>query len=163
MVFEGTRGENWILWLPALGPHTDKWDRSASGRRRNATQHDSTLLLGTGGDFEFSADVERNLSGVIIDEVADAVVRDAAEFGPLAQGADGGLATGGENPAGAKTDDVGELGVDLRVEAGSGNGGWVHALKAGCQRRQGAQKKPAPVRVRAVAGVARCDRRFRSV
>ena len=93
--------------------------------------------------------MQRNLGRIIINEVADAVVRDAAEFGPFAQGADGGFTTGGENTTGAKTDDVGELGVDLRTDARSGNGGWVHALKAGCQRVGGGTKKPAPVRGRA--------------
>ena len=116
--------------------------RRLDSLRRESTQHDSTLLLGACGDFHFGADVQRNLGRIIINEVADAVMRDAAEFGPFAQGADGGFTTGGENTTGAKTDDVGELGVDLRTVAGSGNGGWVHTLKAGCQRVGGAQKSP---------------------
>ena len=62
--------------------------------------------------------MERNLGRIIINEVADAVMRNAAEFRPFSQGADGGLFTGGENPAGAKADDVGELRVDWQVEAG---------------------------------------------
>ena len=49
-------------------------------RRRNTTQHDSTLLLGACGDFQFGADVQRNLGRIIINEVADAVMGDAAEF-----------------------------------------------------------------------------------
>ncbi len=85
---------------------------SVDSLRRDTTQHDSTLLLTSGGDFEFGADMERNLGWIIIDEVANAVMRNAAEFGPFAQGADGGLATGGENATGAKADDVGELRVD---------------------------------------------------
>jgi hypothetical protein len=55
--------------------------------------------------------VDGNLGGVVIDEVTDTVMRDAAELRPLAEGANRGLATGWEDAGGAETDDVGELGV----------------------------------------------------
>ncbi len=100
------------------GPKRPRTAPPVDSLRRDTTQHDSTLLLGACGDFQFGADVQRNLGRIIINEMADAVVGDAAKFGPFAQGADGGFTTGGENTAGAKTDDVGELGVDLRTDAG---------------------------------------------
>ena len=101
-----------------------------AGNRRNATECDS----GAGGDFQFSTDVEGDLGDVIVHEMADAVVGKAAEAGPFAQRAYGWLVIFGKDAASTEADDVGEL----RVEAGGGNGGWVHTLKAGCQRGGGA-------------------------
>ena len=94
---------------------------------------------GAGGDFQFGADVHGDLGDVVIDEMAEAMVGNAAKPSPFAEGAEGRFFTGGENPAGAEADDVGEL----RADAGRGNGGWVHTHKTGCQR--GVAKKPARV------------------
>jgi hypothetical protein len=52
-----------------------------AGPEGAAPESDATdFASAAGGDFEFGANVERNLGGVVIDEVADAVVGDAAEF-----------------------------------------------------------------------------------
>ena len=83
-------------------------------RRRNATQHDSALLLTSGRDFKFGANVVRNLRRVEIHQPPDLVIRNAPELGPFAQGPNRGFSTGGKNPTGTQTDDVGELGVDKR-------------------------------------------------
>jgi hypothetical protein len=56
--------------------------------------------------------VERNLGRIVINEVADAVMRNAAEFGPFSQSADGGFFTSRKNPAGAETNNVSELNVE---------------------------------------------------
>ena len=74
-------------------------------------------------DFELGADVVGYLGGVVVYEVTETVMRDAAELGPLAEGADRRLVASRENAAGAKTDDVGELGG----LAGRRNGGRIHA------------------------------------
>lgn len=70
-----------------------------------------------------------DLGGVVVDEMADTVVREAAQASPFTQGANGRLVIFGEDAAGAQTDDVGEG----RCQAGRGNGSWVHALNTGCQ------------------------------
>lgn len=67
-----------------------------------------------------------DLGGVVIDEMADTVMGNAAELRPLAEGANRGLAAGRKDAGGAETDNVGELGG----EAGSGNGKRIHALGA---------------------------------
>ena len=52
-----------------------------AGPEGAAPESDATDFGSTaGGDFEFGADVQGNLGRVVIDEVADAVMRDAAEF-----------------------------------------------------------------------------------
>ena len=71
--------------------------------------------LAARGNLEFGADMHADLGGVVIDEMADPMMGNAAEFRPLTQGANGGLATDREDATGAKTDDVSELGG----EAGS--------------------------------------------
>ena len=50
-----------------------------------------------------------DFSGVVIDEVSDAVMGDAPEFRPAPQRADGRFFVFGEDPATAETDDVCEL------------------------------------------------------
>jgi len=50
-----------------------------------------------------------DLSRVKIDEVPNAMMRDAPEFGPVPQGADARFLALRENSAEAKTDDVGKL------------------------------------------------------
>jgi hypothetical protein len=55
------------------------------------------------------ADVDRHVGGVIIDEVAHSVVRDAPESGPFPQGPDGRRALDGEDPALLECDDVDQL------------------------------------------------------
>ena len=99
-----------------------------------------------------------DLGGVVIDEVADPVMRDAPELRPFAKGADRGLAARRENAAGTEADDVGELGG----EAGSGNGGMIHAQGAvstgGGRRGVIGTKKPAPVMARAGLGGGRSVR-----
>ena len=62
------------------------------------------------GHFQAGADVQGDFCRVEINEVADTVVRDAAELGPFAQGANRRLASLGEKPAGAEAGDVGEVG-----------------------------------------------------
>jgi hypothetical protein len=63
-----------------------------------------------GGHLQLGANVQGDLGWIEINEVADAVVGDAAEFGPIAQGANRRLATLREKPAGAEAGDVGEVG-----------------------------------------------------
>ena len=59
--------------------------------------------------LEFGADVVGHLSRVELDEMPDAVMRDAPEFGPVAQRADRGLLVLRKNSAETQTDDVREL------------------------------------------------------
>lgn len=59
--------------------------------------------------FQSGADVCRDLGRVVINEMADTVMRDATELGPVSQGGNGGLLVFRENPAGAQADDVREL------------------------------------------------------
>ena len=65
------------------------------------------------GDFQFVADVIRDLVRVVIDEMADAVAGDAAELGPFAQGADRGLAAAREDAAATEAGDIG-----VRIQEG---------------------------------------------
>ena len=67
-----------------------------------------------------------DLGRVEVNEAADLVVRDAAELGPVAERADRGLFAGRENAAGAESDNVDEL----RVDVSSRIGGRVHAAAA---------------------------------
>lgn len=78
---------------------------------------------GPGRNFELRANVYSDFGGVIIHEMANAMMWDAAQLRPFAEGADRRLAPSGKDAAGAKTDDVSELGA----EAGSGNSGRIHA------------------------------------
>lgn len=70
-----------------------------------------------------------DLGGIVIDEVPDPVMRNAAELGPLAQGANGRLLVLGEYPAQPQADDVREL----RFNAGSC--ACFHALTAWSTQR----------------------------
>ena len=74
-------------------------------------------------DFEFGADVDRDLGRVVVDEMTETVMRDAAELGPLAEGADRGLFAVRKNAAGPEADDIDQL----RRDESSGSGGRVHA------------------------------------
>ena len=69
-----------LLWMPKKSPPLVEGGRGGStggaGNRRNATECDS----GAGGDFQFGADVESDLGDVVIDEMPDAVVGNAAKF-----------------------------------------------------------------------------------
>ena len=71
--------------------------------------------FGRGGDsstrrhFESGADVRRDLRRVVVDEVTDAVMRDAPQLGLVAERRDGGFFVLRENPAVTQTDDVREL------------------------------------------------------
>ena len=73
------------------------------------------VAFGRGSDsstrrhFEPGADVRRDLRRVVIDEVTDAVMRDAPELGPVAERCDGRFFVLRENPAAAQADDVREL------------------------------------------------------
>ena len=62
------------------------------------------------GNLEIGPDVSLDLGEIVVNEVADAVMRNPALAGPLAQRSNRGLAAGGEDPRGAEADDVGELG-----------------------------------------------------
>jgi hypothetical protein len=66
-------------------------------------------VLSSGGDFQFMADMIGNLSGVVIDEMADFVVRDATELRPGAKRADRRLFAGGEYTALAQAGDIRKL------------------------------------------------------
>jgi len=82
------------------------------------------------GNLELRADVNRDLGGVEVDEMADFVVGDAAQLRPLAQGPNRRLLTGGKNTAGPKTDDVDELtgdgGIFCRLVHIGGNASTGH-------------------------------------
>lgn len=60
------------------------------------------------GDFQFVADVIRDLVSVVINKMADAVAGNTAEFGPFAQSADRRLAAARENAAATEAGDIGE-------------------------------------------------------
>ena len=108
----------------AVGGRAER-KRGFASFRRNATEYDSD----SGGNFQFGANMQGNFSRIIINEVADAVMGDAAEFGPLADGSNRWLLADGKNPAESESDNVGKL----RVDAGSGCVGWVHAYITECQ------------------------------
>jgi hypothetical protein len=59
--------------------------------------------------FKPGANVRRDLCRIVIDEMSDAVMGNAAELGPIAERSDGGLLVLGENPAGSQANDVREL------------------------------------------------------
>ena len=59
--------------------------------------------------LEIGADVNRDLDGIEINKVPDAVMGDTAKFRPVAQRADRRLFARWENTAEAQTDDVREL------------------------------------------------------
>src|SRR5437762_818250 len=65
------------------------------------------------GDFQFVADVIRDLVRIVVNEMADAVAGDAAKLRPFAQGADRGLPAARKNSAATETGDVSE-----RIEEG---------------------------------------------
>ena len=54
--------------------------------------------------------MDADLRSVVINEMADAMMRDASQLRPVAQRGDGGLLVLGKNPAVAQADDVGEAG-----------------------------------------------------
>ena len=64
--------------------------------------------------LEIGADVNRDLDGIEINKVPDAVMRDAPEFCPVPQRADGGLFVFRKNSAEAQADDVRELALTGR-------------------------------------------------
>ena len=75
---------------------------------------------------------------IVIDEVADPVMRDAPELGPFAQRADGRLLVFGKDSAEAQADDVRELSFD------AGNCGCFHASSFGSTQAAGfARAAPA--------------------
>ena len=53
--------------------------------------------------------MRRDFGCVVVDEMADAMMRDSPQLRPIAQGRDGGLFVFGKNPATAQADDVREL------------------------------------------------------
>ena len=48
----------------------------------------------------------RDLGRIEVDEMSNAVIRDAAKFGPIAESADRRFLAGGKDSAESKTDDV---------------------------------------------------------
>jgi len=60
-------------------------------------------------DFQLGANMHADLGGVEVDEVPDLVKRNAPEFRPFPQRADGRLFARWENAAETKSDDIGEL------------------------------------------------------
>ena len=83
-------------------------------RKCRAGMNRSGVTFGRGGDsstrrhFELGANARRDLRRVVIDEVTDAVMRDAPQLGPVAERGDGGLFVFRENPAATQADDVRE-------------------------------------------------------
>ena len=59
--------------------------------------------------LQLGADVVRDFGWIVVNEMPDAVMRDAPEFGPVAQRADRRLFARWENAAEAQADDVCEL------------------------------------------------------
>ena len=107
-------GKPYRAWKRFISVTSDRFDRIEWNKlppRRN---------------FELRADVDRDLGRVVVNEMTETVMRDAAELGPLAEGADRGLFAVRENAAGAEADDVDQL----RSDESSGNGGRVHAAGA---------------------------------
>ena len=70
--------------------------------------------------------------------MTETVMRNAAELGPLAEGADRRFATSRKDTAGAETDDVGELGG----QEGRGSGGRIHAPGVVSTARLAGTKSP---------------------
>lgn len=83
--------------------------------------------------FQFCADMDGNLGGVVINEVPDAMMRDAPELGPFPQRPDRRLFACREYPAQAKAGDVGKLVFDQGRRRG------VHACN--CTSTQTATKE----------------------
>jgi len=65
--------------------------------------------LPTCGNFQFGANVLSDFCGIEINEMPDTVMRDAAQFGPIAKRADRGLFSLWENTAQAQARDIGQL------------------------------------------------------
>ncbi len=72
------------------------------------------LVSAPRGHFQFRANMHRDLARVVVDEMPDAVMRDAAELGPFAQRAHRRLFPGRKDAAGAQADNVGEPVLDRR-------------------------------------------------
>ena len=72
--------------------------RDCGGRRLTSGRH-----------FQFRADMNVDLGRIIIDEMSDAVMRDASEFRPFPQRAHRRLFACREYPAQAKAENVREL------------------------------------------------------
>ena len=59
--------------------------------------------------FEPGANVRRNLCNIVIHKMADAVIGNAAELGPIAERGDGRFLVLGKNPAGPEAKNIREL------------------------------------------------------
>lgn len=68
-------------------------------------------LLAPRRHFQLGADMLRDFDGIEIYEMTEAVVRDAPEFRPIAQGADRGFPPLGENPAETQAGNISELAI----------------------------------------------------
>ena len=66
-------------------------------------------FLATGRHLQLGADVNRDFGRIVVNEMPDAVVRDAPEFRPIAQRADRRLLARGKNATQAQADDVSQL------------------------------------------------------
>ena len=64
--------------------------------------------------LEFGADVNRDLDGIEINEMTNAVMWDAPKLCPVPQRADGGFLVLRKNPAESQADDVRELALTGR-------------------------------------------------
>jgi len=66
-------------------------------------------LLAPGWHLQFCADVDGDLGGIVVHEMADPVMRNAAELRPFPQRADRGLLACREYTAQAKADNISQL------------------------------------------------------
>ena len=66
--------------------------------------------------LQFGADMNRHFGSIIINEVADTVVRNSAELRPVSQGANRGLLSRGENAAHTQAGYVSELALGKGVQ-----------------------------------------------
>ena len=66
-------------------------------------------FLAAGRHLQLGSNVNRDFGRIVVNEMPDAVVRDAPEFRPIAQRADRRLLARGKNATQAQADDVSQL------------------------------------------------------
>ena len=84
------------------------WATSPAGRTRG--QRSSS-----GRDFQLGADITGDLCCVVVNEVANPVMRNSPKLRPGPEGTKRRFLVLGEDPAAAQADDVGELAIDRRI------------------------------------------------
>lgn len=96
-------------------------NEDAAPEVRRGVSEETHSKLAARGHLELGADVGRYFRHVVVNEMTDTVMRDAAQPRPIAQRRNGRLFVFWKNPAGPQAEDIGEL-------AGIGEGWRFHSL-----------------------------------